>query len=353
VGTLVLTIDTYNQAEAEARRREPPAAIMAFTPVTFQAVGFPCYIETDAELGKFTDLLNVNPHCAELYEEKKFFRPASYFTGFTPDEAELIRYVSDGVADMTQRRCGVRTKPLFAPLPQIGSLRLINALAGLAGKRPLSVLEIGPGLGYLGIYLGLTGHRYASTDVTQSLYLWQHALLHTFFAAELEDHAGDADRPVTMTARIIHLPWWKFARLHEAPPAVDVVIAHAVLAEMSSVALHYTLELGRRMLRDSPCPLLLVNSFGNPLQTTPEAVIALASSLGYAHVLQTLVHGFSPAPERLPAAIFSLDNDVPLYRPSGRAGELSASEFMAASPAETPEVFRLNQFLFGWAPPVS
>lgn len=347
-----LTVETYDDVERSARDVVSNAQMAAFQPVTFHHVGYPTRISADSHLTHYVDLLYLNPHSYLPYSKGEFSRGAAFYASYSPDEADLVTKLFGEVARLTERDFGRAQKPLINGLNQLGVFRAVMEVARLKGGKPLRIFEIGPGFGYLGAYLASQGQTYYSMDVTQSLYLWQSRLMSWIFGNEFSELAVHREAAAFPQQRIVHIPWWIYCNMFRHPtPAVDVVVANGVLGEMSPGALMYTLKLLKVMMRDSECPLIIFNNFGNPIQTSVEGVKAHFAREDFQEVLSEKIHAYSPAPSRLPSGIKKMEQDIPLFRPSGRGGELGATEFVKARPDEMPSALAFNEFVTGWKMP--
>jgi hypothetical protein len=347
------SVAEYDEAERAARPFVSNTQIMSCEPVTFNRVGYPTRVTTERELAHYVDLLSLNGLANVPFDAGVFFRGASLYASYSPDEADLVVSVCDRVAALTRARFGKAVRPIINPLTQIGMFRAVQAIAGLLGKRQLRIFEIGPGFGYLGVFLGLQGHQYLSFEVTQALYLWQARLFEEFFGDEFCDAAQSEEFSPQISKRFTHLPWWHFVRLFQASvPPVDVVIANGVLGEMSRICLLYCTRLFKDMFSGVEDPLIVFNNFGNPLESSPEFVVAEFKSKGFEEILSSKFHAFSPTPARTKKKLAVLEKEVPQFRPSNRSGELKASEFMRATWDEAPDSLAFNCYVTGYTPPV-
>ena len=281
----VLSIAQYNAIERQARRVVANSQIQGFQPVTFAHVGYPTNVRRESDLASYVDLLSLNPHTHVPYDTGKFFRGASLYASYSPDEAELINRVCDTVVTFTREWFGRPVKPVINTLNQMGMFRAVQAISALLGKKTLRILEIGPGFGYLGVYLALQGHTYYSFDVTQGLYLYQSRLMQAFFKDEFTEAATQVDFSEVRPNRIMHIPWWQFCRLYRSPPDVDIVIGNGVWGEMSRIAFLYSARLFQDMLKKADFPLIICNNFGNPIQNSPEGIAAEFASKGFTRIL--------------------------------------------------------------------
>jgi hypothetical protein len=135
----------------------------------------------------------------------------------------------------------------------------VEAIASARGRR-LQIFEIGPGSGYLGAYLINAGHCYASMDITQALYLWQNRLF-----ASIADDSQEWALDEGAKGKCIHVPWWQFARYHEALPIkADIVVCDGAMGEMETLGLFYNLLIARAMVDTSDCATFMFRRIGEP-----------------------------------------------------------------------------------------
>jgi hypothetical protein len=153
----------------------------------------------------------------------------------------------------------------------------------------ISVYEIGPGNGYLGALLALSGDRYAATDNSQAFYLWQNRLLAAIAPDEFWDWAEKGPPPDA--PRIQHWPWWDHVKLrHRAPLHIDIFVSNCNLGEMNPYALKYTTRIARRLLAKSPIGRFLYVSVGNPLHASPAGIEQEIQRSGFHKIYSKLFH---------------------------------------------------------------
>ncbi|GHD54682.1 hypothetical protein GCM10017083_32480 [Thalassobaculum fulvum] len=238
-----LSSETYRAREAEAMDAIGVRAIQAFSPITFAAVGMPTRALTERGLQRYVDNLFVGKAIA--YWTERF--------AVSEHEAKLVQDACALAEELTGERFGRSIRPVFTTVKSLELYRLVTSLAQAVG-RPLRILEIGPGSGYVGLYLGLAGHQCLLMDNAEGYYLWQNRLFRRAFGdhfVETVETGRAPERYLDGGATIVHLPWWDFVELFEAEklPAIDLVIAEDMLGEMDRIGLRYTLRLSSRLLR--------------------------------------------------------------------------------------------------------
>ena len=148
----------------------------------------------------------------------------------------------------------MRAHATAALLRALHALRLIKIVTG--DSRP-TVLEIGPGSGYLAMLLVMEGYPYIGTEVVQAFYLHQNHMLSQVAKnlRELVIENGDVltvEQPTAGTA--IHLPWWKWITLRpeNVRLSAGIMTSNHVLCEMHPSSMAYLSVVGPRILSNHP-----------------------------------------------------------------------------------------------------
>lgn len=350
----VLSVETYDAEEQKAVIGLAVPHLMAFTPVSYQMVGWPHRIKDQRELARFADH-NFEAEIAGLFQPGAKFDPVGYRNSFSQDEMELIANVRDKVRSFTKRWFGRRVAPVSNILVQMGPFRMMDQLRRHFEKPNLSVFEVGPGAGYLGAFLAVTGHRYASYDIAQSYYLWQSCLMQATGGEDfLELAAVDeiARDKAVGPYRVTHIPWWVYASYLGGPPIkTDIVYSNSNLSEMSRVSLRMVLQISRMMLQDSDIGVFTFFSKGMPAQTPHEQMDAEFEMFGFHKVFEAPFFAYTTKPEQVEKIRAAFANGIDDYDPSGRGGTFSANEATALRRDEAPLDCQLTQWYHGWQPP--
>lgn len=352
----MLTIQRYAVLEAEATVEMALPILTAFTPVTYQRNGVPVWLRSERELIRYVDH-NFEAEIPGLFAPGALFAPACYVNSFTPDEKSLVDAIRDKVAGMTLRMFGRSIRPMTNLLVQVAPLRILSELARVRGLASLSVYEAGPGLGYLGALLAMTGHRYASYDVSPAMYLWQNRLM--------AETAGDAfregalcpdapvDDPTFIQSRVLHLPWWRhYGMFGTFPRPIDVIYSNSNICEMHRVSARLLMRRARPLLEASPLGLFVFMSWGFPGQGSADDLHAEFLNEGYRRV-----QGGLPFKAYVPAERDTSDIEqafaagIPLYNPAGSDVRLTADDLMAIRRAEAPVDVAPAMEFYGWRPP--
>ena len=139
--TKLLDVESYNSAEAAAADRFPIRVNQAFFPEMFASVGYPARVERLDQLWRYIDV---------MHETRTTYNMDRLLHGLT---GPRIRTVQRGYEDCRQPRdgnYGRRAHATSALLRALHVLRLIKIVTG--DERP-AVLEVGPGCGYLAMFL--------------------------------------------------------------------------------------------------------------------------------------------------------------------------------------------------------
>lgn len=249
-----LTVKTYNQKEQEGGRVLPNRFLEAFQPVHFDKVGYPTRIIDDKELIRYVDVFH------EL-KEKFYYERLLY--GITVDEFELLKDLTIKVLNFTKDVFGKDILVKSPILSSIAELRQINHISRDEKKSP-TIFEIGAGSGYLGALLYLKGYNYISTDITQSLYLYQNKLWNYLSKGNVYELIDDVENNSLEidNNKIIHIPYWNLLKLVNNPFKVDIFIANHCLCEMHENALLFYLKLASVLMRNSEYKLFIFQSTG-------------------------------------------------------------------------------------------
>ncbi len=327
----MMTVAEYDAAELEARCGLSYAELMAFSPHTFWALGFPDRVADDRELVRYADW-NRNAENQKYFQQDHFFSGPAVRTIYTRDEVEAMDRVRDQAVSATGK-LGRAVRPLCGPFAQLGLFRILAAI-GLPGLR---VFEVGPGTAYLGAMLLNEGASlYGFTDNAQALFLWQSRMLD-----EVERGTVDA------------VPWWDFARGRNLPP-VDAVVSNGNLGEMTRDALRITAIRAREMLDGSPLGLFLFTSVGDPRHNSEGDIDHELRAAGFHLVISRFFRGYYlPRAEPLPAAALALEFEIQLHNPSGRLGTMSGAEAVHIPDDQRPLDLDVTKLLEGWEPPIA
>jgi hypothetical protein len=240
-----LDVETYDAAERAAAEKYPNRILQAFYPEMFATLGYPARVERVDQLWRYIDV---------MHETRTEFNTVHLLHGLTTEEFELFKRVTQMVDQHSTRQFGLRAHPTASLLRAIHVLRLIKIVTGSA--RP-TVLEVGPGCGYLAMLLVMEGFPYIGTDVVQAFYLYQNQML-SLVAKNLRELAVEdrdilsVEQPEPGTA--IHIPWWKWVSLtpDKIRLSAGIMTSNHVLCEMHPHSMAYLAVVGPKILSNDP-----------------------------------------------------------------------------------------------------
>jgi hypothetical protein len=264
----LLDVCTYDAAENAAVDRFSNRIVQAFCPEHFATVGYPMRVKRADQLWRFVDV---------MHETQLDHLIDDVLQGMTADEFELYKRVTEIIDHHATDHFGLRAHASAALLRAIHALRLIKIVTG--DRRP-TVLEIGPGCGYLAMLLVIEGYPYIGTDVAQAFYLYQSHMLSHVATCLRELVTEDVDilaveQPEPGTA--IHIPWWKWVTLtpDKIKLAAGIMTSNHVICEMHPSSAAYMAAVGHRMLSNPPgAGKFVFDNWGAPLLHSPRRVAA-------------------------------------------------------------------------------
>lgn len=241
----MLSIAAYDRVEQDAIAELPNRAIMAFQPVHFQHVGYPCRIRRESELFKYLDVMHDDRFEGDFRH---------LLGGLTEEEFRLLRRLTELIVQFSESQFRRRALARASVLRSLNVFRHIRYLYGTHRPR---VFEVGPGCGYLGALLMLEGYPYAATDVSQAFYVYQNwlwnFLSHGKVTELVRDNGSGSPQVGALTAPapggVLHVPWWEFVRqgLRSGAP-FDLVLCNHALCEMHPDSLAFTVKAARALV---------------------------------------------------------------------------------------------------------
>lgn len=270
-----LDVDTYDAAEAKAAERLPIRINQAFFPEMFASVGYPARVARVDQLWRYIDV---------MHETRTTYNMDYLLHGLTVHEFELFKQVTRIVDSHATKNYGRRAHASAALLRAIHVLRLIKIVTG--DERP-TVLEVGPGCGYLAMLLVMEGYPYIGTDVAQAFYLYQSHMLSYVAKSLREMVVGDGDilsleTPKPGTA--IHIPWWKWITLtpEKIKLSAGIMTSNHCLCEMHPNSFAYLAVVSSQILAHHPQGgKFIFDSWGYDLLHSESSVLAKFSEHGF------------------------------------------------------------------------
>lgn len=262
----------YRREESRAKAQLPNWRLAQRHGATlFQRAGFPVRVDCLDELGMLLDTM----------QEGRFEAIQQELGGLTGAEQELLAQALADCVRFQLAHFGSRAPvlPLDTVTAMLAAYGKMQALA--PGFR--RVLEVGPGCGYLGLFLARHAglERYAAVEATESFYLLQHHLFAHLFGASFREelaprgesaHFGAEFEAQALAlsafpaARATHHPWWRLGDLaREEAPATggkgfDLIVCNAAMLEFEAQALRDYLALFGQVL--APGGIVFAQCFG-------------------------------------------------------------------------------------------
>ncbi|HEY4256781.1 MAG TPA: hypothetical protein VGM66_06185 [Candidatus Udaeobacter sp.] len=301
----------------------------------FEKVGFPVRINSVQDLGPLLDTM----------QENRFEKYMTELGGLTPQEyVQVIEACRHSV--LFQLNFFPGRQPV---LPASTLLSVFCLYKKLRGVNPSfrSVLEIGPGCGYLSYFLRHHHalENYSQIEACESFYILQNLVnLHCFgpdFAerafmpagSDLSNHYS-VPNAVTEFAPFVHLsraeprcthyPWWRIGELTTRNIKFDIVTSNANLLEFSQAALRDYLSLVHQVL--APQGAFVVQCMGYPSHGSIQSLIEKFRETGFALLAMPQENLTTPPPK--------------MARPSNLLTELKGETMQS-----DPVVFTVNNAL--------
>ncbi len=257
-------IERYRQAEVIGRSQIPNRAIQAFGLEAFVTVGYPSRIEVADELWRYHDVM----------QDGRFERNLQLIGGSVDDASlELLKNAISAVVAFSNRRFGFQSAA--KDMLSRSFYQYLELCRMLDDKpRPWSILEVGPGSGYLGLLLGLDGHKYVALEASQAFFVYQSALFRDTFGSEYHDGLD-----ARSGARLSHIPWWVLCRESYRLPKLTAATANHMLAEMNKRGLSFVFE---RLFQSQETGFALIaESLGARIANTYESTVHNIMSQGF------------------------------------------------------------------------
>jgi len=241
-------VNKYNQAEQAGRATVSNRAIECFSLEVFTTLGYPCRIDDESELWRYHDVM----------QEGRFKQNLRLISSYSDHEFELVTKTAKQILSFSERHLPIRNSGKHALTRSLYQYQLLMKHRPHDG--PLRILEIGPGSGYLGLLLANDGHQYFAMDAAQALYLYQKKLWSDIYGSDYFDYSESTSR--LDTAKVTHIPWWRFANLSIPIPDVDIVTINHALCEMHPQAVKIIFARLYSAWGDTEKKLVLAESWG-------------------------------------------------------------------------------------------
>jgi hypothetical protein len=261
-------VEKYNRAEREGRSTVPNRAIEAFGLEVFGTLGYPFKVNDSSELWRYHDVM----------QEGRFEANLRLISDYTDHEFELLTKTARQILSFSERHFPIRNSGKHALTRSLYQYQLIMKNRPHGG--PLKILEIGPGSGYLGLLLANDEHQYFAMDAAQAFYLYQKKLWSDIYGDDYFDYSES--NSVTKSAKVVHIPWWRFANLSILLPEVDIVTINHALTEMHENAVKTIFARLYKIWGDDDRKVVIAESLGYDFFNRKRKMFTDICELGFA-----------------------------------------------------------------------
>ena len=231
----------YNQNNDNARRNVSYIERKIFAPITHEKLNDPTNISFLSELPYFA---------CSMHDGRAKNTANHLLEGLDKDEFDILKLIVKNTAELTDSM-GLKTAPKDSLLRHLYQYRQIKKLF----PKIKSIIEIGPGSGYLSLILALNNYKVISFDICQALYIFQHYLYKHFGVLnELAVHSQEKfkDNFLNKTikqreGRINHIPWWVFNKIIDNPIEVDLITINHAVCELHPYAITHLLSTAEKL----------------------------------------------------------------------------------------------------------
>lgn len=289
----MLDITAYRASETLAKTCIPGWRIAQTHNVDhFERVGFPVRLTTLQETAQLLDTMQENRFAAYMQE----------MGGWTADELYLFVEACRDVIDF-QLASYPHRRPI---LPLSTMISAFAAFKKITAYNPdfSSVLEVGPGCGYVSFFLKRHGalRDYSQIEACESFYILQSMVNNFCFGPRFIDHAlppnesiacdwyvartsEDLEFSPTFDERPVpavcnHYPWWRIGELVKLDKKFDIIMSNANLLEFRADALADYLSLYHVVLKEDG--ILLVQCTGFTAHGTLDGLLTQLHKQGFA-----------------------------------------------------------------------
>jgi hypothetical protein len=266
----------------------------------FEKAGFPVRISSIREVGQLLDTM----------QENRFEKYMRELGGLTESEYDLIIKACRDAVVMQLTYLPTR-RPILPLSTLLSSFTLYKKFLGI-DKNFRSVLEIGPGCGYVSFFLKQHAalQNYSQIEACESFYILQNLVNMHCFGPRFEERAlvpkeapmldffapSETQPGYTEISRTIqlnlkrpqcsHYPWWRIGELVSRDQKFQIVTSNANLLEFNRTALDDYLTLLQQVME--PEGLFIVQCTGYPASGSLESLIDKIWEKGFATMMFVL-----------------------------------------------------------------
>jgi hypothetical protein len=345
-------LQLYNQKDSEMRSKLSVPEVQAFSPCTFDQIGWPHSVARASDLVRYADWCN-HPGANDYFAARPYLPTQCASLLFSPAEAALLRKASAAVGEFT-RALGREVRPALNHVAQIGPFRIMMEIKRRLGLDRLTIFDVGAGSGYQSALLSLAGNRTLLTDNTQGLYLFQSMLMKACREGDVRDWLTDGPPPGSLDADVHMVPWWEYLALrHGTHSNVDIFFCNNNLGEMNYGAAAFTCHLAKQLMARSRVKMFFFTCLGSPKQSSIEMIDQLLKRVGFVNVVWQPFWLYIPEGHSLPKDLFDFADDIPVWGAESGRPLLSVREVIDADPKTLPPeldfvsftgVFNINKY---------
>ena len=260
----------YNKNEIEAYKNFPNYKLRAFLPTTFQKYNFPVKLNSYYEIWKYLD-------SQQEFRIKEYFN--DHLKYLTDNEMNTIESIAKKYSKYS-KFFNRRTIPVGIN-HMMSSISTIRSLLSYHKNKSLTVLEIGPGSGMLGLLANYYKINYSAFDITNAFSIHIMSLYSFLFKKNFKDFGliPFTNKKVInkKNTDLSFFPWWHFLNTKFSLPKFDFIIMNACFFEIEEKALYFIFNrLGEHGQRQN----VLINDWGSKVfsRLNDEKIIKMESS---------------------------------------------------------------------------
>ncbi len=296
---MILDVATYNMYKDLALANQNSWRISQRHNLESFSMSFPVHLNNLRQTRQIMDTM----------QESRFDVYMEELGGLTEEELEL--YVNACLKIVNFQLSTYPGGEVILPLSTLLSAFIIYEKITTLKKDFNTALEIGPGCGYLSLFM--SDHdsldNYSQIEVCDSLYLLQNLLNSHLYRSEFEQkvynkegeqsfnyplpewpekynirNVGHFEAPnsidIDVPKKCTQYPWWKIGDLLNSEKKFDVVTSNANLCEFSESALHdYLMLINEKLDRDG---IFYVSCFGGQIHATVPVLFEKLYDFGFA-----------------------------------------------------------------------
>jgi len=200
----------------------------------------------DQLINKISEEKQLELMCCGEHEFRTQTVIEDLMNGLTDEEVDLIKEVNTKIFE-NNFNWKKRLVPKSSIIRHLYQRRLFKNNF----RKNLYVLEIGPGSGYLGLFLQKLGHTVLSHEIYQPYYMYQYWLYNCF---NIINETCVDEKFSIIGNKINHLPWqhyFKIAMIKDIK--IDVVVINHAFCELNKYARAYLLKI----IKEKNCKLFM------------------------------------------------------------------------------------------------